>query len=251
MNRNIRKKIENYLRGRMSAEEKQAFEEEMSRNTELKKQVRQQKWIQEAIVDKEALAFRGKMNQWESKVSGKKKVIPLRRAVGVAAAVLILVVAGFWLLQARYTSEELFEAYYRSPEPQNILPASYYASRQGGSKEDSTQVTVWQEARQLFEQQKWAEALGKMEEVRVSEVAFPSEYYYELGILYLENEQYEKAIEALQQVENGQTYGKSWYLALCYLALGDFDNTRTQLNKLTDQPNAWQKNARALMKQLP
>jgi len=252
MKRSIREKIENYLLGRMSAEEKQAFEEQMSRNTELKKQVQQQKWIQEAVLDKEALAFREKMNKWEAKVSGKKKVISLRRVVGIAAAVLILIVAGYWLLwPQQYSAEELFASYYSAPEPQSILPASYYATRQGRTGDDTLDMTLWREARQLLEQQQWADALEKMEEVPVSEVAFPSEYYYELGILYLENKQYEQAVEALQQVDNGQAFGKSWYLALTYLALGDIENTRTQLKSLTDQPNSWQEEARALRRQLP
>ena len=169
----------------------------------------------------------------------------------MAAGVLILILAGFWLLKPTYTSEELFASYYTAPEPSAVLPASYYASRQGGVAEDSTAVTVWQEARQLLEQQQWTEALNKMETVPLDELAYLSEYHYELGILYLENGLYEEAINALKKVENGQAYSKAWYLALSYMAIGDAENARTQLLPLVGQPNAWRDLAIGLLKKLP
>ncbi len=255
MERSIREKIEQYLLNRMSEKEKNDFEKQIHSNENLARQVRQQKLIKEAITDQEVLAFRKKINAIKEKSSGQKKVIRLNRVWTMAAAVLLLILAGFWFLKpTQYTHQELYAAFYQSPEPEEVLPASFYAERDGAGNNETTTYKMneeWKVARDLFDEKRYGEALQQMKEVVVDSVNFPSEYYFELGLLNMQNQQFYEAIDAFGQVERGQSNAKRWYMALCYLAVEDVENCLLQLETLVNNDNPWQEQAKALLKKLP
>ncbi|MCB0573416.1 MAG: hypothetical protein KDC61_02475 [Saprospiraceae bacterium] len=100
-------KIEAYLRGKLPAEEAAAFEAEMSADAELSRQVRAQRIELQGLEWLVERDLRTKMDAWEREV--EQAPTPLRVSfvrrwwVGGAAAMLVLALFGWWLLQPRQT----------------------------------------------------------------------------------------------------------------------------------------------------
>lgn len=106
--------IEAYHKGKLDARQRAEFEEEMEADPDLKEAV-ENYWKIEPVLD--VLLeddIRGKINEIKHT---HPKTIPLRRWISIAAAILVLIFAVYWVITPKQvmTGPQLAELYYQAP----------------------------------------------------------------------------------------------------------------------------------------
>ena len=236
-------KIQDYLDGLLSKKERAGFEQQLKIDQELADEVALYKSVQTRLSDKKIQTFREKLKQVKAEQEQPPKVRSLRFILTIAAGVTLLLVAAFWLLRPTApTAQELLSAHLKNLDPNSIVPP--FSNRNPG---DSTASEgQFDQARNLFKNGQYVIALDTMQLVPAEQRN--NAYYYELGVLFLLNQQATSAITALQQMDNSQEGGQYWYLALSYLTLGQEEASKEELQKILNDPTStWQPEARKLL----
>lgn len=104
MDAHIQDKIDNYLLGRMSEEERSAFEKEMEADQELKKQYIFTKNLKQEIDERAHL--KEKMRKWDKERERRAAARPARKWMYAAASMAAVVLAGLFYLNILTTTGE-------------------------------------------------------------------------------------------------------------------------------------------------
>jgi TolA-binding protein len=207
-------KMDAYLHGRMSAAERNDFENEIAMNAELKRKYEELRLLMvgigEASLQQKINSFHKEIGREENKAA-KAKVISLKTwvwAASVAAACCI----GVWMLFFNTaSSDKLYDAYYK---PDAGLPTVMSVS--DNYSFDKAMVE--------YKSGNYAAAIKAWEEFETNKPGNDTLHYF-LGSALLANNQKEKAIPYLENVaaNDSSAFQKeaSWYLGLAHLKKGD------------------------------
>lgn len=254
--------IPDYLDGSLSKEKKKAFERQMAQDENLSQEVDLHREVTASLADRDRLQFRGKLREFNRanpiEIQAKKNnsVISLKILVGIAASVLILVALGTWFYQPGPSAREQLTAYLENYDPVSILPSQYLGSNRNVEVPPSI---AWEQneaeralhhARQSFSRLQYPDALSLMKTVTPDSLTDKDAFFYELGVLYLLEDQPRPAIAALEKIDDPALQNpKYWHLALAYLQIDRIEESRNLLQQLDRVSTAdpWQKKARQLL----
>lgn len=254
MKDDILDKIDDYLMGYLSPEDKATFEKEIAENEELATAVAIQKMQHRAWQLAERDNLRSEMAEWKKEKTSilstasteekEAKVIPLSRRIYplVVAASVLLVVAfvANWLFFSSPSDAELFKKYYDEPS---------FATKGGGG------TSPLDEAMRFIENQNYNEAIKVLESINDAELN--NQKLLLLSHCYFKKSDYNSAISSLKTIINSSNdmnavQQAEWRVILIQLTSGQKNaEFKTLLNKIaTDPSHIYQGKATELMKNL-
>ncbi|MCS7035740.1 MAG: tetratricopeptide repeat protein [Saprospiraceae bacterium] len=270
MNNTFATRIEQYLDGALSPEERAAFEAELRQNAQLAAEVRLHQAARLAVQVQGALERRARIQQrsrrllrmrlWRWKVqdfledtfarlSPAGVVQPHWGRIALAGLSVLLLAVGLWWLAQ--TSPATTEAPIATSDPQALFQA-YFRPVEIGQTLGAAAEGDYARARQLYAQGQCAQALPLLERA-LREPAFEARPMALLlqGACLLEAGRTDEAITALRAVPptaNLPYQQAEWYLALAHLKAGQRTQATEQLQRIAQQPrHTHRKEARALL----
>lgn len=241
-------RIEQYLQDRLSPTQRTAFEAEMLADPTLADEVALERDLLEFMKETDVQAFRATV----AKVHQQKRearIIPLagRRTWALAASVLVLVVAGYFVLDRLLapSPQDLYLAYFETPAAAEFMDPAILRSRDGASEKQDLQGL--EKVAALYRDGQYPEALAAMQAVEPADAAA---HAYQLGVLYLVNDQ---PVAALKELETGAAAnpdGARWYRALALLQLDRPAEAREPLEELRAGSSIWREEAAVLLRKL-
>jgi len=236
--------------GRLNKKDKNAFELKLKNNADLAGEV---KLRREMISGLEAYGRQSLKD--ELKVIHKAVIRPTgatapaqkRRRflpfIAAAASILILVFALF-----KFNDKAV------SQNPDDLY-ASYFTPYELTVGERSTGVEEIIQMKQLFNDEKYSEALPLLNAQLATLNPKPSNLLLAAGIAQLESGHPEKALEHFQEITANKDFNfedeVSWYSALAYLKMKDINAARKSLSPLTSDASAdHHKKAKILLRKL-
>lgn len=183
-------------------------------------------------------------NQYDSKVETatvSSKVMPIRRWLSYAAAVLLLLTAAWWLWPKSINGENLYASYY-APYPNELTITSM------GSNAPESSILEIMRPYNAGRYSEAAEKIGNYLSDHPTESAL--QLYY--GISLLENQRSDAAIEALKKAKQYPDFSETanWYLALAYVRGNRVEEAKPILKKLTISNSSFKENAKQLLQAL-
>lgn len=232
-----------YIEGKLSVEEKAAFDDRLHSDEAFAKQVseymvsvyllKQQAWEEK----KKQLAALYKENN-----QGKSNIRSLPRWIMAAAASLLVLFAGYWLFGRQETTQELF-AENKSLTYKKIL--------------NENNRSADNQFEQAFEQQNFNKALEiSKTEFQHSDALLQPIWLERQGFCHWEMKNHQLALATFNQLKAIKEIPTAnnpalWYEAITYLAIDKKQNAKAALNELmSNQNHLFYKEANTLIKQL-
>ncbi|MCB0640921.1 MAG: hypothetical protein KDC44_04745 [Phaeodactylibacter sp.] len=222
-------KIYQFINGELDKAEQFAFEQQLQKDPELAKEVQFHRELAQGINlagDQELKATIAQAAQSSGQVEAtpaKGRRIPLwgRRRLSIAASLLVLILAGYFLLSDTGPNAELYAAYF-SPDVAALEAKLDDLELVGMAIPDQERRANLKPALELVQQQSYgaaAQALTwHLEKYPQDEAAL-----YFLGMSRMEQHQFEQAVRAFERLEelptNVYTETTDWYLGLAYLRM--------------------------------
>lgn len=258
--------IENYHKGRLSLDERQAFQDRQQADAAFAGRVRSHLEVMDGIVYYgKQQAFAETIRGWEQEIKTQgeadglathpattvydapgKKIIPLHRTYvyWAAAAVLILVVGTVLLLRPTPTDTlALYETYYK-PYPDVFNPSVRGEPSTTASMRERASAAYragrYQEAQQLFRSQAGAD---RQEQDNIQ--LYLGNCYLALGDLDAAS----KAFLSIGADSHIASQAK-WYLAMTYLKAGTADRAKSVLHTLADDGGSYADRAREILQKI-
>lgn len=256
--------VDRYLQGQMSPEEQKSFEHQMEADPSLQKEVEQGRIFLLTMENLEDDELRGELrktnevlqnarqstevnyNEPEGDENDKQdepRVIPIssyyQRIVATAAAVILLLIPGYFLFLQDDAANALFNEHYETPA--NTIP--------GNTRSEADINQQLQKVTSLYENGSYTKAV---QEANAYLANNPNDYevrFYR-GIMYIELDRYKKAIEELKQVEANTTAFATkaqWYMAMAHLALDQTKEAKAILKQLSQEPNKYNDRAETIV----
>ncbi|MCB9234769.1 MAG: tetratricopeptide repeat protein [Bacteroidia bacterium] len=236
--------IHRYLHHHMSDEEKQQLEERLRNDPEFRAEVTQKLKTLEAL-GRQEVRHRASEAFEKMEIQRKWRSLKIYSATGVAAALALLVA---------------FSLHFWNPASPDLeqLYASHYVFPHTGSRTDPNEMdSLWLAALDYYEKpgsQDFEMAVQAFESLLgQKDFAHQSEANFLLGISWLELDQPEKAVNALQKVNPDSNYGEDarFYLGLTYLRLEEVGEAKGIFEKMLEIPkHKHQEEARVILKDL-
>lgn len=219
-----------YVEGKMEPVSRKAFEQAMDQDAELKQKVDTQLAILQGFKGIQHEAFAQEVAEWADALPGSDqaspaKVVPLRSSSGLwrygaAAAVLVLIVAAFWLFSPGGGNDFSYTAF---------LEANYIAPVDPTDRGNSEDAII--EASRDINRGDYAAAVEKLQSINSTDSLFATAQFW-LGHSYYQLDQYNSAVEALNQSLEATPQlpayyrdNAAWTRILAYLAIWDNDPT--------------------------
>ena len=229
----VNEHIEDYLDGLMSSEQKASFERQMAADDQLRKQVELQRTLRdtisrrlsvEAFEVQRTISLAAKQHRGQS----KGKVVKWSILAGIAAAIALFV------LFFPFKGEELYEI----PEMQSHIVRG----------EESSEL--YENARELYEKGKFAEARGVIEKLILKE---PDnvEYSFYHALTFYGAEQWKEAERALAPISEGPSVFSDqakYYLAICSYKLNEKEEAVSILKSISSQSDMYKQSQQLLKK---
>lgn len=247
-------RIDQYLQGELSPADRADFEQAMAQNPELAAEVALQRDIEAALSEPEVADLEQKLAQIVAQESSAR-VIALKgwQRWAAAASVVLILGLGYLLLrglQKPRTAEELYLAY--AELPKDLQGQS--AVRSGPTENDSGSVaSIWLEVDSLYQAGAYISAEAKLKAWSTQHPAPPANqamtYHYYLGMLKLQQGDFEVAFAELKQVQTGP-YAENahWYRTLVQLRLeGITEEVRAELQVFSGYENPYRGVAKELL----
>jgi tetratricopeptide (TPR) repeat protein len=219
----------------LSESERLKIEEKMKTDQAFAQEVALYQSIEGGLRLKGNKALKAQLNEIHNRVvpeASKPKVRQLSTGswLAIAASIALLILAGYFLLgPASNTSDNLFAAHYERFE--------------WNAETRSTQTDELQQLTQLYNSQNTGEFLQAAENGQWSPAQNP-QLALALGSSYLEQGQYEKAIQYFETASTNTLFESEaqWYLALTYLKQEKTDKTIEILQNLEQQNTSFYAN---------
>ncbi|MCO6478970.1 MAG: tetratricopeptide repeat protein [Phaeodactylibacter sp.] len=243
-------RIEDYLYGRMSAEETAIFERELKEDEELARAVQLERLEKQALRLLSQDMLREEMAGWkaekEQREAAPVKIRPLlnRRLflrLGAAAAVLLLLGMPFWWANRNYNNTALAG---------NTLGIQTSLSDRSNIPSGSPLLP----ALELAGAQDYDAAIAQLQQLQGT--AYEAQAELLMGEIYTEQENYEAAIGIYTRLAEGSAdpagrQKAEWLLSNVYLATGREAEARSLLEQIAgDNAHMNQQEAKALLKEL-
>ncbi len=248
MEQDVYMKIESYLGNSMTLEEQKAFERDMVHDPNLHQEVQLQKAINhhlnseswEPITAKnksesqkqlntyfkseEAKELKQKLNSVQQKYNQtKKQPFPVLKYISSVAAVLLLVIASYFLLKQK-SYEDLYVEYYNEKDLPSLV-----------SRGDTN--AILSKGVIAFKSKEYKEALKLINEYLVNtDIVNPLAYSYK-GMTHLELNEVDKAIQSFDLLLKSNSIDRSkalWYKCLVYLKMKNNNSLKETLLLITE-----------------
>lgn len=241
-------RIEQYLQGRLTPAEAVAFESEMQTDPTLAEEVALERDLLEFMGETDVKSFRATVDKVHQQ-KREARIIPLagRRTWALAASVLVLVATGYFVLDRVLapSPQNLYHAYFETPAAEEFMDPAIFRSRDGASEKQD--LRGLEKVATLYRNGQYAEALAAMQAVEPADAAA---HAYQLGVLYLVNDQPEAALQELTPGEAANPDGARWYRALALLQLDRPAEAREPLEQLRAGSSIWREEAAVLLRKL-
>jgi tetratricopeptide (TPR) repeat protein len=237
--------IENYLAGKLPAEDRKEVEDRLLTDREFAQRVEIFKTLPH-ILSEASHDFRNELEglYQEYHQQDGRSVTRSRRTFVMAASIALLVsITGIliWLLPGSLTPQEIYATHF-------TVPADNITVR----NEQDISLAL-QSAMEAYNDQSYPEALAKFETLLQNDPANVPVLFYS-GVSYLILEETEKAMQNLQKVTqtDNTTYKltATWYLGLAYLQQGNTAEAREVFSSLKESGSSYAKRAATILQQL-
>jgi len=237
--------MDTYLRGEMTAEEKQAFENKLSEDADFAKQFNELKLLkQSARLSKMDKVFQSLQETEVDIQSGKEKTGTTRRLwIRIAAAASIFLLAGlayFLLKPAAHTPEQLFAESF-SPYPNNVIKRS----------QQNNYSELKKSAYQAYDTKNYKKSIAQLLELYQRETDTISLFY--LANACLADNQTDQAIEYFEAYlpnADALTNQTKWYLSLAYLKKGETVQAKEILDELAEGNHSYASKANEILNKI-
>ena len=214
-----RQKIEAYLRGNLSPEEKQDFEARIASDSELAEEVRHQAGQQELFRAGRRMQMMQQLQEVEASIqSGRKRN---RRLLALAATLLLLFLAARFFFQTPPSNEDLYKEHFEL----YLL---------GGPQRDNAPPTPYDKAWEAYQNSDFQAALAYFDTVSTSHPDYPSIQLYR-AVSNMGQGLHERAITQLQTITNteGHPFVEEalYYLGLSQLRLEHTEEAAASFEK--------------------
>ena len=217
----ITPRIRAYLEGRLSLEEKMAFEEERKQDPELDQAVKSALLLTAGLQHTE---HQDRRTELKDLLRQQRKVKTRRLWTSIALAASVLLLAGlmwYYMPGQQASPAELFAEYYEAPAaPETMGTAGDSLLRLGHA---------------AYNRQAYGEAQQFYEDAVEAGLDLSQVPYLYLGIALLENESFEKAHASLTKARAQHPERAAWYLAMLSLRTGDVVTARGALEAIAGQ----------------
>lgn len=236
--------IEAYLAGALQGKKLQSFEDQLSNDTELAKEVTLHRELQAALADQETIDLENSLMEIRQELDGeteKGTIVPLRTSSRwlIAASILVLIAAAAYLLwpgQEQNLYADFFEPY-----------PNYLTTRTDNQK------TTLGAAINAYQNRDYTAALGHFQEL-LAEDAERIDIRFYMGICQAELDQTDAAISSFQEVitqsDNTYTGPAKWYKALTHLKINQTEQAKSQLNEIISSNGDFSTEARNLLNEI-
>ncbi len=242
LSEDLQNRLDKYISGAMNESDALKFEEEIEGDEELKREYNLQKNLSLGIAVHANEALKSKLEKIHNDVvsspssSGKSSSLQWRY-LAIAASVSILIIS-YFLISSNKNS--LYSKYYEAPT---------FSIQRGSSTNN-----LLDQAGLNFNNKKYKQAADNFKTYLIDYPNDQNARFY-LGITYLELEDYDNAIVALDKVVSSDDPlmkdQSLWYLALAHLTR-DKSKARLLLGNLSQDQHSgkWQKMAKNLLEEL-
>ncbi|MEL6657933.1 MAG: tetratricopeptide repeat protein [Bacteroidota bacterium] len=221
--------IDAYLRGELSPEQVQEFEQEMKTNKELAQALNERQKLMNVIDLLGDQQLQRRVGQIAKEYHEKGQTKPtrlriMRSAWWVAAAGIALLVCAYFLLNRT------------PPTPQELYAANFslYPIEIGTRSELNDTMRLELEAEKRYNSGAFAEVLPLLDSAAI--LTADTKWQLAKGICQMELGDHQAAVRSLQVLITEQDIlyemPARWYTALSYLKLGDLDQAQAQLEVL-------------------
>ncbi len=233
-------KIEDFLSGRLSEEEKQAFRARIEADPSLARQVKAQKGTHKVVDMYAQIKMKDKVRSLHQEAKAKTGT-PLRKVYAIAASVaILLIVASLWNANSNYSNQSLVADNFDLPSFSNRAA-------------DDPNNNLLNQVESAVVAKDYKQAISLLSSVETSSNANMIQFY--LGSLYLENHQNAKAIDVLQDLlqtgDQRYTEDVQWLLVMAHLQNNEEQQAKNYLQNILDTPgHALKQKAVYLQKEL-
>ncbi len=157
------------------------------------------------------------------------KVIPIwrRRALPIAAMLLIFVAVFTVLQNDSMTTSEVYDTYFQTYEAPSVVRDA-----------SGSELTNWETAARLYSEKKYRDAIPYFTRALEEVPQYLSEYYKGMCNLNLDGAYYQRAITALDivlETDNDYREQAQWYKALTLLKMNQIEEARTLFETIVAQ----------------
>lgn len=241
-------KIDRYLSGEMTEDERRDFENQLANDPDLREELRIQRLAYEAL-QKYPQSLKARMNN-----EGRQRLLRKKRTGQIAIVALIAIVClAAWFLYKKFQPTPPPPV--QSQSPIALFEQNYQRVDLSNHLGDGT-ADAWEEARTAYQQGNCEKALPLLEPFSADSVftARPTALLL-LGSCYLETGRTAEALAAFEAIPTtaGPVYRKSiWYSALAHLKNNDPFQAIPFLEMAKADPESeYQDRARLLLESLP
>lgn len=251
-------RIHLYLSNEMTAQERTVFEQEMGENAVLRRDVEIERELLAAIQSagdndlknsiqtaRERLVQRGFFEPQKTiSLSSTSRIVTMRRAISMAAAIAVLAAAAWWIFYRQPgagapDADAAFAQYFQKESTQSKAIIKNLESF-GMAGADNAQDSL-RDALVLYDEGKYDEACAALDSFLVIHPANDTAQFY-LAMSHLNATRYARAIEALTPVaDNTQSafqQSAKWYTGLCYLKVENgVEQAKTMFASLAEDSN--------------
>ena len=233
----------------MDDKELMLFENALANDASLKSEYLLRKDIDNAIKEHDIILLREQLNEI-AEVSSSRSDSGLftiikhsKKWVAAAAITLLLALGGstYLITNQPVSNEKVFNEYYK--------PYKVTISYRSADNELNNMLTS---AFQAYKDQNFTQALALFQKVLNKREDIAARMYS--GISYIELEEYRKANKSFRKVLDGGDNlfldQAKWYLAMCYLKVGNLDKAKHWLNNLKSTSNFYKERANEVLSEL-
>ena len=207
-------RFDQYHRGELSKTEIKALKQFLQEDEQRLAYYEEYLALREGIKQHNRNQLKAKLKREAEKASSHLRVVRLRRNLAIAASVLVLLSAGFWLYQQNLTTdpgiaqvqdEEKTNFTQLSDDPASADPNQTLAENTSTTDEESTfeaSEKKYQDAVALIAEGQDDEAISILKEIPTSSPNYHSLAQYELAKLYIQNQKLTEATQILTELIN-------------------------------------------------
>lgn len=232
---NRQERIEAYLKGQLNAQEKAAFEANLQQDPELQAEVAMHRKVQEYLGQPNLQAMRAKLQQvdqsWQapnSQPAAKVRRLQTGWIMGLAAALLVVMLAIWWVFAKNQPGTDELLAEFQAPYPMIL-------NQRSGNEASAIQQAANQ-AIIAYQNNDFKAAQAQFEQL--FQQSRNQTFAFYAAIAALQNQDAQYAIERLSPLVDKTPHllqeQSRWYLALAYLANDQPLEAQKVLNQISE-----------------
>ncbi len=232
-------RIEQYLLKNMKDNEREAFEDELNSDPDLKKITEKKQLIIRGIKAGFNAELKLKLKREDQQLKRMVKTRRIKYISGIAAVLIIGVFSTFFLNSVKQDPIKIYEKYYHA-YPNISIPLS--------RSDKNTDNPYY-----FYETGNFQAALTGLKALIDDKPGDEAALFY-AAIIYMELADFENAIEYLKRVTsdnpNRFTRPANWYLSLAYIHSDNLETAAKYLDKLAGKNDVYGKNSKKILKKL-